>query len=134
MESISTEKTRAPSLARRAAKGRPTTSELQGSTASIKDAAEDNQSADRLITVTVLPYARSPYVNILLYTPTCSRHLTIARGVQGMMDFTVPGGGSFSEDGTATAVDDGVTDETRDRGSMKRILAQKYKFENMSGI
>jgi hypothetical protein len=54
----------------------------------------------------------------------------MARGVQGMMDFTVPGGASSSDDGTAAAVDDGVTEETRDCGSIKRILAWKNELKN----
>lgn len=40
------------------------------------------------------PRARSPYSSILLYTPMCSRTLTIASGVQGRIDLTVPGGGA----------------------------------------
>ena len=74
------------------------------------------------MTVTVLPYARSPYVSILLYTPTYSRHLTIARGVQGIIDFTLPAGVSFSDVGTTESVDKGVTDDERDPGSIKRML------------
>jgi hypothetical protein len=46
----------------------------------------------RLITVITLPRARSPYSSILLYTPRCSSTLTIAKGVQGKTDFTVPSG------------------------------------------
>lgn len=45
------------------------------------------------MTVTVFPYARSPYGKILLYTPMFSRHFTIASGVQGRMDLMWPGGG-----------------------------------------
>jgi hypothetical protein len=48
------------------------------------------------MTVTVFPYARSPYGKILLYTPNPSRVFTTAKGVQGKMDFSVPGGGLSS--------------------------------------
>jgi len=47
----------------------------------------------RLMTVMTLPRALSPYSSILLYTPMCSSTLTIASGVQGKMDLTVPAGG-----------------------------------------
>jgi len=46
----------------------------------------------------------------------------MARGVQGIMDFTVPGGASSSDIGTAAAVDEGVTDDKSDPGSIKRML------------
>lgn len=42
------------------------------------------------------PLARSPYANILLYTPRCSSTFTIANGVQGKIDLTVPSGGVSS--------------------------------------
>lgn len=70
----------------------------------------------------VLPYARSPYVSILLYTPIFSRHFTIARGVQGRIDLTMPGGGcSVSVVGIGAV--EGTTDEVRDFGSINRILS-----------
>ena len=47
----------------------------------------------RLITVMTLPRALSPYSSILLYTPMCSMTLTMASGVQGRIDLTVPAGG-----------------------------------------
>lgn len=77
---MSTLKTLAPSFANSAAKGLPTTSDL-------------------LITVMTFPLARSPYSNILLYTPRCSRTLTIASGVHGRIDLTVPGGAASPSDG-----------------------------------
>lgn len=46
------------------------------------------------MTVMTFPLALSPYRNILLYTPKCSNTLTIASGVQGRMDLTVPSGPS----------------------------------------
>lgn len=79
------------------------------------------ESTHRLIIVTVLPYARSPYFNIVLYTPMCSRHFTIASGVHGRMDLTNPGGGS-SESAGSVAAGCCVTAERREEGSMKRML------------
>ena len=46
------------------------------------------------MTVITFPLALSPYRNILLYTPKCSRTLTIAKGVHGNIDLTVPSGPS----------------------------------------
>lgn len=46
------------------------------------------------MTVITFPLALSPYRNILLYTPKCSRTLTIASGVHGSTDLTVPSGPS----------------------------------------
>lgn len=69
IESISTENTRAPSLDRSAASGRPTTSELRShkriKTMSLSKMIASGE-AHRLMTVTVLPYALSPYLSILL--------------------------------------------------------------------
>lgn len=118
MVSISTENTLAPSFARSAASGRPTTSDLCDALGDVLYISEPY----RLITVTVFPYARSPYVRILLYTPTCSRHLTTPRGVQGMMDLTVPGGGVSSITDWMTFVDGRV--DVREAGVMKRMLYQ----------
>jgi hypothetical protein len=44
--------------------------------------------------------------------------LTIARGVQGIMDLTVPVGGSTQ----SVEIGVGITDANRDFGSMKRML------------
>jgi hypothetical protein len=49
--------------------------------------------AHRLSTVTVFPYARSPYGRIELYTPMFSNALTTPSGVHGKIDLTRPGGG-----------------------------------------
>lgn len=47
----------------------------------------------------------------------------MARGVQGMIDLTVPGGGcSLSVVVVGAGAADGMTDERRDCGSMKRML------------
>ena len=86
---MSTERTRAPSFASRAASGLPTTSDLPH----VSSRAEiQNKGAHLLTTVMTFPLARSPYASILLYTPRCSNTLTIARGVHGKMDLTVPSG------------------------------------------
>ena len=86
---MSTEKTRAPSLANNAASGRPTTSDLRGHVSDAECSLRFGvRCAHLLITVIVLPYARSPYGSSLLYTPMNSRHFTIARGVHGRIDFT----------------------------------------------
>lgn len=57
---------------------------------------------------------------MLLYTPIYSRHLTTPRGVQGMMDLTVPGGGISSIIGWVT-FEDGMVDAS-EAGVMKRML------------
>lgn len=44
----------------------------------------------------------------------------MARGVHGRIDFAVPGGGSSRV--TGTFEDIGVTEESREPGSMKRML------------
>lgn len=58
IESMSTENTRAPSFANKAAKGRPTTSDLVYS--SRWQPHISGGCTHRFITVIVLPYARSP--------------------------------------------------------------------------
>lgn len=62
IESMSTENTRAPSFARRAASGRPTTSDLfiHSDVRQRRYTARREGRTYRLITVTVFPYARSP--------------------------------------------------------------------------
>ena len=70
------------------------------------------------MTVIVFPYALSPYGNNLLYTPTYSRDLTIASGVQGIIDLTIPGGGCS----TSAAVVVGKNDSKRAFGFKYRIL------------
>jgi hypothetical protein len=112
---MSTEKTRAPSFARRAANGRPTTSDLERPSVRWVQVELVNKG-HLLMTVTVFPYARSPYFKILLYTPTYSKHFTIANGVQGRIDLTAPGG-VFS---SSTVLD--VWKDDRVKGSMKRML------------
>lgn len=57
------------------------------------------QTAHRLMTVMTLPRALSPYSSSRLYTPRCSSTLTIASGVQGKIDLTVPGGAGSSAPG-----------------------------------
>ena len=75
------------------------------------------------MTTMVFPYARSPYGSSLLYTPACSSVFTTARGVQGMMDLNVPGGGvSVLEWSGALSVDRVIVDEVSERGSIKRML------------
>ena len=78
--------------------------------------------------MTIRPYALSPYGRILLYTPTCSRDLTIARGVQGMMDLTVPGGGVSLSIAvlSGAAAEEVEEDESRDCGAMNRMLATEF--------
>lgn len=73
------------------------------------------------MTVTVLPYARSPYGRILLYTPTYSRHFTIASGVQGMMDLTIPSGGT-SPSIVEVASEPTESVVSRDSGFKNRML------------
>lgn len=85
----------------------------------------------RLITVTVFPYARSPYGRILLYTPMCSRHLTMARGVQGKMDLTVPAGGWSS---TVVGVEFWMVVERRVWGLRYRMLGYGYIVAQVSGV
>ena len=51
-----------------------------------------------------------------------SKALTIARGVQGIIDLTVPAGGS-SLSNSVGAIGE-VTDPIRDLGSIKRILEE----------
>lgn len=87
--------TRAPSFARSAPNGLPTTSErlITVITFLHRPSAPDPSFAKRPGTH---PRARSPYANNLLYTPTNSSTLTIASGVQGRTDLTVPGGGRSS--------------------------------------
>lgn len=75
----------------------------------------------RFITVMVRPYARSPYGKIVLYTRTYSRHLTIASGVQGMIDLTVPGGG-WSVSAVPVAGGRGEREERRELGTINRML------------
>ena len=82
-----------------------------------------------LMTTMVFPYARSPYGSSLLYTPACSSVFTTARGVQGMMDLNVPGGGvSVLEWSGALSVDKVIVDEVSERGSMKRMLRCRVSF------
>jgi hypothetical protein len=49
--------------------------------------------------------------------------LTIASGVHGMMDLTVPGGGSSLSNMPADAAE-GTPDESRECGSKKRMLGR----------
>ena len=70
----------------------------------------------------ILPYALSPYGNILLYTPKYSRHFTIAKGVQGRIDLTIPEVGSSGTVGVSEAPAGGVVEERKDFGSMNRML------------
>lgn len=78
----------------------------------------------RLMTVTVFPYARSPYGRILLYTPICSSDLTTASGVQGRMDLTKPAGGSSFTAAGASFV--AGKEDASAFGSRKRILWRKW--------
>lgn len=59
-----------------------------------------------------------------MYTPTYSKHLTIASGVHGMIDFAVPAGGLSLSDVVFVGAG-GITDANRDLGSMKRMLNQR---------
>lgn len=76
--------------------------------------------------MTVFPYARFPYGRILLYTPICSRHLTIASGVHGRIDFTVPSEASV----TASAVFEleAIVGFESVFGSTNRILG-RHRFD-----
>ena len=79
------------------------------------------------MTVTVRPYARSPYSSNLLYTPTYSRHLTIAKGVHGRIDLTIPFGrlSSFrflADSASRPVVDEISAAESNERGEMNRML------------
>lgn len=95
LQSMSTLRTLAPSLANKAASGLPTTSDLNISYLNLTYRVESYL----LITVITFPLALSPYSSILLYTPRCSRTLTIAKGVHGRMDLTVPDGAESPSDG-----------------------------------
>lgn len=64
----------------------------------------------------------------MLYTFTYSRHLTIASGVHGIMDLTVPGGGWSDPEEVSNAVEEGDTDERRESGLMKRILEKLRSY------
>lgn len=56
----------------------------------------------------------------------------MARGVQGIIDFTVPSGGSSLS--VSICKDGAVTDDRRDFGSMKRILTKSIsRVENNIG-
>jgi len=57
-----------------------------------------------------------------------SKALTIARGVQGIIDLTVPAGGS-SFSNSIGAIGE-VTDPIRDLGSIKRILEEDEAKEH----
>lgn len=57
----------------------------------------------------------------MLYTLTNSKHLTMASGVHGIIDLTVPAGGSSGSTVEEDDVD-GVGEAKRDLGSMNRIL------------
>jgi hypothetical protein len=86
-----------------------------------------SEKTDRLMTVTIRPYARSPCGNKLLYTPEYSRTLTIASGVQGMIDLTIPGGAWSPHAGTEAAeAAGGPTEESKYCGSMNRMLYASY--------
>lgn len=52
----------------------------------------------------------------------------MARGVQGMMDLTVPAGGSSPSNSIGATGD--ATDPRRDLGSIKRILGQMNGIKN----
>lgn len=73
------------------------------------------------MTVTVRPYARSPYGKSALYTPMRSRDFTTPRGVHGKIDLTVPGGGTSSLSGAGRVAREGE-DARRDLGSRYRML------------
>lgn len=128
LQSMSTDRTRAPSLASRAARGRPTTSDLLS--------ALLGEGTYLLITAIVFPRARSPYSKSLLYTPMCSRTLTMARGVQGRMLLHVPGGASSSSPGLRGAMDVGRWEAgmgLRVKGEMKRMLRrQLFEFSRLT--
>lgn len=74
----------------------------------------------------VFPYARSPYLSSVLYTPKFSRALTAAKGVHGMIDLTVPGGALL---GWESDVAGGNSDplDIKESGFMKRILSVVIK-------
>jgi hypothetical protein len=64
---------------------------------------------------------------MVLYTLTYSRHLTIARGVHGMMDLTVPSGG-WSDPGFDNSGKEDGRDERRELGLMKRMLGRLRSY------
>jgi hypothetical protein len=64
---------------------------------------------------------------MVLYTLTYSRHLTIARGVHGIMDLTVPGGG-WSDPVFDDSGKEGGRDERRELGLMKRMLGRLRSY------
>ena len=132
---MSTLRTREPSFARRAAKGRPTTSELKR----IKDISLKLQmiGTHRLMMVMTLPLALSPYSSNPLYTPRCSSTLTTANGVHGRTDLTVPSGASSWRPFVLVAEGMGVwggVGGRREIGEMKRMLRRKASTLPWSGL
>jgi hypothetical protein len=142
---MSTLNTLAPSFASRAAKGLPTTSDLLIIVTTFLSSPTpprcklQPQSANPNLLYTLgntprktHPLALSPYFNNLLYTPTYSNTLTMANGVHGRMDFTVPGGGAsdssvvdFVVDGSGVGRWDGGMGRRVD-GEMNRMLLSAF--------
>jgi len=80
------------------------------------------------MTVIVFPYALSPYPSRVLYTPMNSRHFTIANGVHGIMDLTVPLGGiSESVIGVELLPDVMGSVDVSASGRIKRILEVRFQ-------
>ena len=120
---MSTLRTRAPSFANSAARGRPTTSDLLPT--GLSYVLPHHGWAYRLMTVMTFPRARSPYSSILLYTPICSSTLTIASGVHGKIDLTVPSGACSPMSGFVVNTTGGRVPGgggLRVSGEMKRML------------